>query len=235
VEIFLLGRVFTYMLNAVIDAQLAEAILCDLRGLPPPLASPEVLARAEEFVRAADHHADREAHLLILAYTLERVNGRADYLTAGIFQHRVLGKHRHTVDEFVAEHIQHLGDVSLPYQEDHFQPGVVLDIGTDLLRGNFQDVEQFAARHGLTVPLDGRHIAAGVRHVQLLNIRFNKRVAHLLLSGADSHLPKVHAVRQAAQATPFPRLFVGASALTQRAAARWDRAFAMLLRARFRI
>jgi hypothetical protein len=223
------------MLNAVIDAQLAEAVLCGLRGEPPPAISPEVLARADDFMRGVDHRADREQRLMVLAYTLERVNGRADFLTAGIFQQRVLAKHRRSVDEFVAEHIQNLLSGPLPYQEDRFRAGVVFHIGIELLRGNFGELEQYAELNGLRLALPGREIGAGLRQVQLRNIRFNKQVARLLTSGAETPLPKVQAIRQAAGATRFPRLFVNAAALTQQAAARWDRAFAMALRARFRI
>jgi hypothetical protein len=230
-----LGRIFTYMLNAIIDAQLAEAMLHGLRGDPPPAVSPEVLARADEFMRGVEHQAPREEWLLVLAYTLERINGRADYLTAGIFQRRLLGDHSTHVEAFVAEHSQRLGHSQLPYHEDLYRASIVINIGTDLLRGDFGDMERFAAQRGLRIELSGRQIAAGVRHVQLRNIRFNKQMAGLLLSGAESDLPKVCAIREAAQATPFPRLFVGAAALTQRAAARWDRVFAMALRARFRL
>jgi len=231
----LLGRIFTYTLNACIDAQLAEAVLCAMRGDPMQAASPEIVHRAEEFIRNVDHHADREQWLAVLAYGLERVNGKADFLYAGVFKHRLMKEHRQTVDDFVAEHLDPMLDGLKAYQDDKGGSRVVLRIGTDLLRGDFRDVRAFAERRGQPLSLPGRHIAAGVRLVQLRNIGFNRRVAGLLRSGEESTLPKVVAIRAAAQATHYPALFLHAAALTQRAAARWDRAFAMLLRARFRI
>jgi len=235
VEAFLLGRIFTYTLNASIDAQLAEAVLCAMRGEPIRASSPEIAHRAEEFVRSVDHHADREQWLAVLAYGLVRVNGKADFLYAKVFRYRLMSEQRHNIGLFVEEHLDHMAAGLEAYQDDKGGSRAVLRIGADLLRGDFRDVRAYAERRGQPLDLPGRHIAAGVRLVQLRNIGFNRRVASLLHSGEDSTLPKVVAIRAAANATPYPSLFVHAAALTQRAAARWDRAFAMLLRARFRV
>jgi hypothetical protein len=235
VEIFLLGRTFTYMLNAIIDAQVAAVIVHALRGDPLAHVSPEVLSRADEFMQAIDHQADREQRLMVLAYTLERVNGRADYIYARLFQHRFLGEHRHIVDEFMAEHSRDLHSGPPLYDDHTFSSKAVLSIGKQLLRGDFSEVREYAARHAMPLALTGQEIAAGLRHVQLCNIRFNKQIARLLRSGVATHLPKVNAIRRASADTPHPGLFIGAAARTQKAAARWDRVFAMLLRVRYRL
>lgn len=234
-EVFLLGRIFTYMLNASIDAQLAAAVLCAMRGEPLQTPSPEITHRAEAFIHSVDHHVDREQWLAVLAYGLERVNGKADYLYAGVFKHRLMKEHRHTIDEFVAAHLGPLSEGLAAYQQDKGGSRVVLRLGADLLRGDFREVQAYAARHGQPLSLPDRQIAAGVMLIQLHNIGFNRQVARLLHSGGDSTLPKVLAIRAAAGDTSYPNLFIHAAALTQRAAARWDRAFAMLLRARYRI
>jgi hypothetical protein len=223
------------MLNASIDAQLAEAVLCAMRGEPAPQVSPEIVHRAEEFVRGVDHHAERDQWLVVLAYTLERVNGKADYLYAKVFKHRLMSDHRHTIDIFVAQHLESLAGGLPAYKDDRGGSRAVLGLGADLLRGNFDEVRAYAERHNQPMTLPDKHIATGVRLVQLRNIGFNRKVAALLHNREETQLPKVLSIRAAAAATPYPNLFINAAALTQRAAARWDRAFAMLLRARFRI
>jgi hypothetical protein len=223
------------MLNASIDAQLGEAILSAARGEPIEAATPELGQRAEQFIKNVDHHADREQWLTVLAYTLERVNGRADYLYANVFKHRLMSGQRQVVNTFCAEHLGDLGLGLAAYKGDPGGARDVLKIGTDLLRGNFREVHEFAEKHNQPLTLPGKQIAAGVRLVQLRNIGFNRKVAKTLHSGEESTLPKVLSIRAAAESTRHPNIFINAAALTQRAAARWDRAFAMLLRARFRI
>jgi hypothetical protein len=223
------------MLNATIDAQLGDAVLCAARGEPIQTLMPEIGERAEKFVQSVDEHADREQWLTVLAFTLERVNGLADYLYAGVFKHRLMSGHRKDVNAFVIEHLGDLGSGLAAYKNDRGGSREVLRIGTDLLRGNFTQVHHYAERHNQPLTLPGKQIAAGVRLVQLRNIGFNRSVARILHDGEESTLPKIVAIRAAAEATRYPKLFVNAAALTQRAAARWDRAFAMLLRARFRI
>ncbi len=232
-EAFALGRVFTYQLNARVDARIASALMHHARygSLPPCL--PEVAERAGRFLRGVPHGPDTHARLVAIAFTLERANGLADSLWADVVRDLRLRRRRVPVNTFVAAHVGDPPGWVPPYAEDPASIPAILGVAARLLLDLPDDHERFQRRHGVAAPIGSRELARMVCLVQRTNIARNRSAARAIEQGAPTSSVRVALMRHAAASCGHTARFLRAAAVTQRAAARWDMVFMALLRLRY--
>jgi hypothetical protein len=233
-ETYWLGKVFTYLLNAQTDSRIAEALLRHVEEGRYPTGMTEVELRARDLVNSLDKDARTAGQVALAAYTIERVNGLADYLFAYLLARFLPPQQQRQVEQFLKNHAVHHATLSA-FCDDTISWSSIIAIGTRILSGDRQDIDRYAGKHGVTLCPAQNELFRMILLVQKRNIQANTRTAHCLRTNAGSASRKVWAIRRAAKGTPHPQAFIRAAVRTQKAASKWDQLFAWLIQLKSRM
>jgi short subunit dehydrogenase-like uncharacterized protein len=233
-EVFLLSRIFTYDLNAAVDAHMAAVLVAYVRTGRVPDSRDEASARAAQYIALLADHPRPDAAAALTAYVVERSNGLADYVYARVLERHWLSTKRGMVREFVTEHGGELMGGPLPYVETGRETVAdVVAIVAQALSGRFDDLKRYLSQHDMAIPWSARDAAQAIQWVQLHNAVANHRIARMVWRNEANAPAKARAILEAAKATAHPRVFLIGAVRTQQAAATWDRIAAGLFAVRF--
>lgn len=233
-ETYWLGKVFTYLLNAQTDCRIAEALLCYVKEGRYPTGMTEVELRARDLINSLDKDARTAGQVALAAYTIERVNGLADYLFAHLLARFLAPQQQGQVEQFLKNHAVHHATLAA-FCDDIVSWSSIIAIGTRILSGDHQDIDRYDRKHRVTLCSAQNELFQMLLLVQKRNIQANARTAHCLRANAEPASRKVWAIRRAAKGTPHPQAFIRAAVRTQKAASQWDQFFAWLIQLKSRV
>lgn len=230
----LTAKILSYHFNAQIDAQLSAEIVSYLKQRRYLSQDNESRQRAEAYVQLQTRPTPE--FLAGLAYTLYYGNGLANHLYARLLTNFLpLGQKKRLlslIERYVAQLHTRL-TVNNAYQE-FAQSRNLVRYWPQVVSNSFRWRNDFLVKNGLSIKSVQPAIwTKTAKLIQTHNIKFNHQVAQALLSTRISpleNLAKVKLLRAAAAEFPRPELFLTAAANTQRAAAKWDELYYLILK-----
>jgi hypothetical protein len=232
----LFAKIFTYALNAYLDAQIAEEIVAYIKSGGKTFATKNTVAqqRAEKLVATnSEVFQEDPSYLIGLAYTEYYLNGLADILYANLFWSFLISKRKSYLRGIYRESITRFRaklSTTFQFEEIISKPGISLWYWPLVVTDPWRWTNQFAKeRCGYSGELNRDALRKASIEVQHQNIQNNKQLTQILIKHDQSSDHKVIEIRKVAEQLNNSTAFLSEAVATQEAAIKWDKLFMWLI------
>lgn len=233
----LFAKIFTYALNAYLDAQIAEEIVVYIKSEGKSFATKNTVSqqRAEKLVATTNSKVLQKdpSYLIGLAYTEYYLNGLADILYANLFWSFLISKRKSYLQTIYQESITRFRtqlSTSFQFEEIIAKPYISFWYWPFVVTDPWRWANQFAKeRCGYSGALNRAALRKASIEVQHQNIQNNKQLTQILMKHDQSSDHKVIEIRTVAEQLNNSSDFLAEAIATQEAAIKWDKLFVWLI------